>query len=70
MNIKELFDLSGRVAIITGGGTGLGRQMAEGFAEMGASLVLSARKQERCQEAADALENHGIRALAHGCDVT
>ena len=70
MNSGELFDLSGRVAIITGGGTGLGRQMAEGLAEMGANLVLSARQKERCQEAAGALENHGIRALAHGCDVT
>ena len=70
MNSGELFDLSGRVAIITGGGTGLGRQMAEGLAEMGAHLVLSARQKERCQEAAGALENHGIRALAHGCDVT
>ena len=70
MNSGELFDLSGRVAIITGGGTGLGRQMAEGLAEMGANLVLSARKKERCQEAAGVLENQGIRALAHGCDVT
>ena len=70
MNSGELFDLSGRVAIITGGGTGLGRQMAEGLAEMGANLVLSARQKERCQEAAGVLENHGIRALARGCDVT
>ena len=70
MNSGELFDLSGRVAIITGGGTGLGRQMAEGLAEMGANLVLSARQKERCQEAASVLENHGIRALARGCDVT
>src|SRR5258708_33688537 len=48
MNVKNLFDLSGRVAIITGGYVGLGRQMAEGLAEMGAKLVLCARKKERC----------------------
>ena len=52
MNIKKLFDLSGRVAIITGGSVGLGRQMAEGLAEMGANLVLCARKKERCLQAA------------------
>ena len=44
---RDRFDLSGRVAIITGGSVGLGRQMAEGLAEMGASLVLCARKKER-----------------------
>jgi gluconate 5-dehydrogenase len=45
--VKQLFDLTGRVAIITGGSIGLGRQMAEALAEMGASLVLCARKKER-----------------------
>jgi gluconate 5-dehydrogenase len=47
-SVKQLFDLTGRVAIVTGGGVGLGRQMAEGLAEMGANLVLCARKKERC----------------------
>ena len=42
MNVKKLFDLTGRVAIVTGGSIGLGRQMAEGLAEMGANLVLTA----------------------------
>jgi len=56
MNTKELFDLTGRVAIITGGSVGLGRQMAEGLAEMGANLVLCARKKERCQQAAEELQ--------------
>ncbi len=67
--VKQLFDLSGRVAIITGGSIGLGRQMAEALAEMGANLVLCARKKERCEEAAQELEKLGIRALALGCDV-
>ncbi len=69
MNVKQLFDLTGRVAIITGGSIGLGRQMAEGLAEMGAHLVLCARKKERCQEAAEDLQKLGVKALALGCDV-
>ena len=44
VHIKELFDLSGRVAIVTGGSRGLGKEMAEGLAEAGASLMLCARR--------------------------
>ncbi|HLM81230.1 MAG TPA: SDR family NAD(P)-dependent oxidoreductase, partial [Terriglobales bacterium] len=69
MNVKQLFDLTGRVAIVSGGSMGLGRQMAEGLAEMGANLVLCARKKERCEEAAEALRSLGVQTLALGCDV-
>ena len=69
MNVKQLFDLSGRVAIISGGSMGLGRQMADGLAEAGASLVLCARKKERCEEAAEELRGRGVQALALQCDV-
>jgi NAD(P)-dependent dehydrogenase (short-subunit alcohol dehydrogenase family) len=69
MNTKALFDLSGRVAIVTGGSVGLGRQMAEGLAEMGANLVLCARKKERCEEAAHELQKLGVKTLALACDV-
>ena len=69
MNTKSLFDLAGRVAIITGGSVGLGRQMAEGLADMGANLVLCARKKERCERAAEELQSLGIKTLALGCDV-
>jgi gluconate 5-dehydrogenase len=69
MNIKQLLDLSGRVAIITGGSTGLGRQMAEGLGDMGANLVLCARKKERCEQAAEELKQLGVKTLALGCDV-
>ena len=70
MKPGELFDLSGRVAIVTGGGSGIGRQMATGLAEAGANLVLCARKPERCEEAAAELERElGVRALGMRCDV-
>jgi len=68
-NVKQLFDLTGRVAIITGGSIGLGRQMAEGLAEMGANIVLCARKQERCHQAAEELQQLGVKAIALACDV-
>ncbi|HWZ78834.1 MAG TPA: SDR family oxidoreductase [Candidatus Sulfotelmatobacter sp.] len=69
VNVKQLFDLTGRVAIVTGGSIGLGRQMAEGLAEMGADLVLCARKEERCHQAAEELQQLGVKAIALGCDV-
>jgi NAD(P)-dependent dehydrogenase (short-subunit alcohol dehydrogenase family) len=69
LNVHKLFDLSGRVALVTGGSIGLGRQMAEGLAEMGANLVLCARKKERCEQAAEELRQLGVKTLALGCDV-
>jgi len=69
MHVKQLFDLAGRVAIITGGSIGLGRQMAEGLAEMGSNVVLCARKKERCEKAAEELKKLGVKTLALGCDV-
>lgn len=68
-SVKRLLDLTGRVAIVTGGSAGLGRQMAEGLAEMGANVVLCARKKERCEQAAEELKTLGAKALALGCDV-
>jgi NAD(P)-dependent dehydrogenase (short-subunit alcohol dehydrogenase family) len=70
MRLAELFDLHERNAIVTGGGSGLGRHFAEGLAEAGCNLVLCARKVERCEAVAAELErNHGVRALASRCDV-
>jgi len=62
----KLFDLDGRVAIVTGGGRGIGFQMAQGLADAGADLVLCARNVERCEEAAAQLPT---RALALPCNV-
>src|SRR3984885_10704193 len=69
VNARQLFDLSGRVAIVTGGSIGLGRQMAEGLAEMGSHVVLCARKQERCEQAAEELRQLGVKAIALSCEV-
>ena len=67
--MSGLFDLGGRVAIVTGGGKGIGRQMAEGLAEAGADVVLCARDAARCEEAAAELSRLGVRALGLRCDV-
>jgi gluconate 5-dehydrogenase len=66
---QELFDLTGKVAIVTGGGSGIGRQMATALAEAGADVILCARKVERCEEAAAEIEQLGVQALALPCDV-
>jgi NAD(P)-dependent dehydrogenase (short-subunit alcohol dehydrogenase family) len=66
---SELFDLAGKVAIVTGGGSGIGRQLAEGLAEAGADVVVCARKVERCEQAAEELRALGVRALGLRCDV-
>ena len=69
MTVRELFDLSGRAAIVTGGGRGLGRQMADALAELGADIVLCSRNLERCQQSAAELAELGARTLALRCDV-
>src|SRR2546430_6909590 len=69
MRVQDLFDLSGKTAIVAGGGSGIGRQMAEALAELGANLVLCARKVKRCEQAASELSELGVKALGMRCDV-
>jgi len=70
MNVKKLFDLTGQVAIVTGGYTGIGRQMAEGLAEAGANLVICARNLDGCVQAAEEIgKSTGVKTLALKCDV-
>ena len=67
---NDLFDLTGRVALVTGGSRGLGREMAFAFARHGADVMIASRKQESCD--ATAAEIHaatGRRAIGHGCHV-
>lgn len=66
-----MFNYKGKVVFITGGSTGLGKQMAMGFAGQGADLVITARKMERLVAAADELsEEFGVKVLPVQCDVT
>jgi NAD(P)-dependent dehydrogenase (short-subunit alcohol dehydrogenase family) len=69
VHVRELFDLTGKTAIVTGGGSGIGRQMAQALAELGANLVLCARKVERCEHAAAELSQLGVKAIGLRCDV-
>jgi NAD(P)-dependent dehydrogenase (short-subunit alcohol dehydrogenase family) len=68
--IEKLFDLSGRVAIVTGGSRGLGAEFAEGLAEAGASLMLCARRDEWLVPGVEALRGRGFTAQAMRCDVS
>ncbi len=69
MSSHRLFDLSGKVSIVTGGGRGLGFALAEGLAEAGSSIVLCSRKEANCKEAATGLQARGFRAEGVRCDV-
>jgi len=67
--ISELFDLTGRAAIVTGGSRGLGEEMAEGLAEAGASLMLCARREEWLTPTVDRLRGCGFAVDGIVCDV-
>jgi NAD(P)-dependent dehydrogenase (short-subunit alcohol dehydrogenase family) len=70
LNALDLFRLDGKTAIVTGGGRGLGRYMAEALSDAGAAVVLCSRKKEPLEEVQREIEAGGGRALAVECDVT
>ncbi len=65
-----MFSLKGRVAVVTGASSGLGLQMAKGFADQGADLVIMARRLERLEKIAEEFRANGTRCLPVKCDVT
>ncbi|HUA76311.1 MAG TPA: SDR family oxidoreductase [Acetobacteraceae bacterium] len=68
--LKELLDLSGRVALISGGSRGLGLQIAEALGEFGATVALVARKEEELAAAAEDLAGKGMRAVPIAADLS
>ena len=68
--IHELFDLSGRVAIVTGGGTHLGLAMATALGELGATVAIASRRKDLCEQVAAEMREAGLDCSGHGCDVT
>ena len=68
-SVRELFDLSGRVAIVTGGSRGLGLEIAEGLAEAGARLMLCARRAEWLTPTLADLRGRGVTVEGRTCDV-
>jgi len=69
-NVHELFDLTGKTALITGGSRGLGAEMAEGLAEAGTNVFLLARREEWLNPTVDAMKQRGFRCEGAICDVT
>lgn len=63
MSVKKLFELDGKVALITGGSRGLGLQIAEALGEMGCRLALTARKPEELDKARRHLEARGVEVM-------
>ncbi len=68
--VQDLFDLTNRVAIVTGGSRGLGQEMAEGLAEAGASLVLCARREQWLIPTLEELRARGFKVEGRVCDVS
>ena len=69
LNIRDLFDLKGRTAIVTGGSRGIGKEMAEGLAEAGANLMLCARRAEWLDETVEEFRSRGFNVEGALCDV-
>ena len=66
---NSLFDLTGKVAVITGSTRGIGRATAEAMARAGAKVVISSRKADKCTEVADAIKSEGWEATPIACNI-
>ena len=69
MSVKELFDLKGKVAIVTGSSKGIGKAIAEALAEYGAHVVVSSRSQEAVDAVADEFKAKGLETIGIACHV-
>ena len=67
--MSDLFDLTGKVALVTGGSRGLGYQMVKAFAAHGADVFITSRKHEACEKVAAEVRAMGRRAGTHACNV-
>ena len=70
MNTLELFDLSGKTAVVTGSGKGIGEGIAMALAEAGANVVVSARTIADIERVRDQIIDNGGLAICHPCDAT
>ncbi len=68
--MKNYFDVKGKVAIVTGASSGLGRQFAVCLAEQGANIAIVARRVEKLEEVKTEVEGYGVKCLVLPCDVT
>jgi gluconate 5-dehydrogenase len=70
MSVLDSLRLDGKVALVTGGSRGLGLQIAHGLGEAGASVAITARREEGLAQAVKELESAGIRAMSARCDIS
>jgi len=70
MNVREMFDLSNKVAIVTGGGRGIGKFIATGLAEAGSDLVIASRKAQTLEKTAKEIEALGVKCFPVECDMS
>lgn len=70
MRTPDLFDMTGRVAVVTGGATHLGLAMTTALAELGATVVIASRRRELCERVASEMSGQNLRVEGMGCDAT